>query len=104
MDKKDWYKAMKRAGFKHMDFVKSAREAAKRPTEGWAYRVVAVDLEIKLPNGYFSRDKVEVDLQLLETSRNPVGFLCEEVLKYIKAAYKAAGIEYKTGSENNRPA
>ena len=95
MDKKDWYKAMKRAGFKHMDFVKSARETAKRPTDGWAYRVVAVDLEIKLPNGYFSRDKVEVDLQLLETSRNPVGFLCEEVLKYIKAAYKAAGIEYK---------
>ena len=104
MDKKDWYKAMERAGFKHMDFVKSARETAKRPTEGWAYRVVAVDLEIKLPNGYFSRDKVEVDLQLLETSRNPVGFLCEEVLKHIKAAYKAAGIEYETGSENNRPA
>ena len=95
MDKKDWYKAMKRAGFKHMDFVKSARETAKRPTEGWAYRVVAVDLEIKLPNGYFSRDKVEVDLQLLEAQGDHQDlFLCGEVLDFIKKAYKAAGIEY----------
>ena len=93
MKKKDWYAAMEEAGFPHMGFVVSARETSKRPTEGWAYRVVAVDLEIKLPNGYFSRDKVEVDLQLLETSPDPDGFLCGEVLGFIKKAYKAAGIE-----------
>jgi len=100
MERKDWYAAMKEAGFPHMDFVVSARESAKRPPEGWAYRVVAVDLEIKLSNGYFSRTKVEVDLQLLEAQGDHQDlFLCDEVLDFIKKAYKTAGVEYKPKKE-----
>lgn len=91
---KDWKKAMKEAGFKYMDFVKSAREGAYRdPEKGWAYRVVTVDLEIKLPNGFFSRETVRVEMDTLETSAEPDIMLCREVDKYIKKALKLAGIK-----------
>jgi len=104
MKGKDWKKTMEEAGFKHMDFVKSAKEEVTRDkAAGWAYMVVAVDLEIKLPNGYFSRDKVKVDMELLKAQNNPDSFLCETVLTHIKKSMKAAGIEYKAGPENNKP-
>ena len=103
MKGKDWKKAMEEAGFKHMDFVKSAREEVTRDkAAGWAYMVVAVDLEIKLPNGYFSRDKVKVDMELLKASSNPDNVLCDAVLTHIKKSLKAAGIEDQAGSKNNR--
>ncbi len=92
MEKKDWKKEMKDAGFPHMDFVKSAKEGATRKGgEGWAYRVVIVDLEIRLPNGFFFRSKVNVEMDLLDTSQNPGGLLCEEMLHYVKKALKDAG-------------
>ena len=94
MISKDWYKAMEEAGFPHMDFVKSAKEEVTRDkAAGWAYMVVAVDLEIKLPNGYFSRDKVKVDMEVLKVQTNPDRFLCDAVLDHIKKSLKAAGIE-----------
>ncbi len=94
MKDKDWKKAMEEAGFPHMDFVKSAKEEVTRDKAvGWAYMVVAVDLEIKLSNGYFSRDKVKVDMELLKAQHNPEGFLCGEVLSHIKKAMKVAGVE-----------
>ncbi len=94
MEKKDWKKAMKDAGFPHMDFVKSAKEGVARAgAAGWAYRVVTVDLEIRLPNGFFSRSKVNVEMDRLDVSQNPGDLLCEEVLKPIKKALKDAGIE-----------
>ncbi len=93
MNKKDWKKAMEEANFPYMDFVKSAKEGATRKGgEGWAYRVVIVDLEIRLPNGFFSREMVNVEMDLLDASQNPGGLLCEEVLKPIKKAFKDAGI------------
>ncbi len=95
----DWKKAMKEAGFKYMDFVKSAREGvARKGGEGWAYRVVEVDLEIRLPNGYFSREKVQVDMELITGSHDPDRFLCGEVLKPIKKALSMAGIDEEAGS------
>ncbi len=94
MNNTDWKKEMKEAGCQHMDFVKSAKEGVARAgAAGWAYRVVTVDLEIRLPNGFFSRSKVNVEMDRLDVSQNPGGLLCEEVLKPIKAAYRDAGIE-----------
>ena len=94
MNKKDWKKEMEEADFPYMDFVKSAKEGVTRKgAEGWAYRVVIVDLEIRLPNGFFSRETVNVEMDLLDTSQNPGGLLCEEVLKPIAKAFKDAGIE-----------
>ena len=94
MKGKDWKKAMEEAGFPHMDLVKSAKEGVARSGgEGWAYRVVIVDLEIKLPNGYFSRDTVKVDLELLERMPEPALYLCDEVIKQVKKSLKVAGIE-----------
>ena len=94
MKGKDWYKAMQEAGFPHMDFIKSAKEEVTRDkAAGWAYMVVAVDLEIKLPNRYFSRDKVKVDMELLKAQDNPDRFLCDETLTHIKKSLKAAGVE-----------
>ena len=92
MNKKDWKKEMEEADFPYMDFVKSAKEGATRKGgEGWAYRVVIVDLEIRLPNGFFSRSRVNVEMDLLDTSQNPGGLLCEEALKPIKKAFKDIG-------------
>ena len=86
MNSTDWKKAMEMAGFPYMEFVKSAKEAiARKGGEGWAYRVVAVDLEIRLPNGYFSRHQVKVDMELMISSHNPDNYLCNEVLKPLKA-------------------
>ncbi len=94
MNKKDWKKEMEEADFPYMDFVKSAKEGVARAGgDGWAYRVVIVDLEIRLPNGFFSRSKVNVEMDLLDTSQNPDGLLCEEVLKPIKKAYRDAGLD-----------
>jgi len=104
MKGKDWKKEMVEAGFPHMDFVKSAVEGVTRPGgEGWAYRVVIVELEIKLPNGYFSRDTVKVDLELLERTPEPALYLCDEVIKIVKKSLKMAGIDEQAGSEDNRP-
>ena len=102
MKKKDWYKAMQEAAFPHMDFVVSARETATRDKNvGWAIRIVEVDLNIKLPNGYFSREKVQVDMDLLEHQEEPDLFLCGEVLVHIKQAYKAAGLDYTAKAPTN---
>ena len=99
----DWKKAMKEAGFKYMDFVKSAKEGVTRKGgEGWAYRVVIVDLEIRLPNGFFSRIQVKVDMDLMAGQTNPERYLCDEVFKPTKAALEQAGFDEEAGSENNQ--
>ena len=98
MDSKDWKKAMEDTGFKYMEFVTSAKKGvARKGGEGWAYRVVEVDLEIRLPNGYFSVDKVKVDMELLTGSRYPDRVLCDEVLKHIHKALSMVGMDEEAG-------
>ena len=102
MKSKDWKLAMKETGFKYMDYVKSAKEEIDRKIGGWAYMVVAIDLEIRHQTGYFSISRVKVDMELLKASPNPGSVLCGEVLKLINKSFKEAGIE-ETGPENNKP-
>lgn len=102
MKGKDWKNEMEEAGFPHMEYVKSAVEGVARDgAQGWAYRVVIVELKIRTPSGYLSRDKVNVDLGQLERHPEPAVYLCDEVIKCVKKAMKVAGIEDQAGSQNN---
>ena len=95
MSDRDWKKAMKEAGFKYMNFVRSAKEIISRGSDGLApaYRAVVVNMEITSPSGHFSTQRVEVDMTDLEYSPNPGNVVCDRVLEEIKGSLKLAGIE-----------
>ncbi len=94
MSGKDWKKAMEEAGFLYMDFVKSAKEGVWRPgADSWASRFVIVQLEIRLPNGFFSLATVRVDMTLIDLNPDADSLVCAEALKPIRAAEQKVGVE-----------